>query len=241
MLENIKLENVLFLDIETVPQSSDFADLTEQMQKLWLRKAEKLTQNSSSVNASQLNDNLYGRAGIYSEFGKIICISIGAFINNELRVKAFAGDDEKLLLLEFADLLNKRYNKPEHLLCAHNGKEFDFPFIARRMLILGIKVPTILDIAGKKPWEVNHLDTMELWKFGDYKNYTSLELLASIFNIPTPKDDIDGSQVAQVYYIEKDLERIVKYCNKDVLTVAQIIMRFRGQPIISTEQIVFTN
>jgi len=238
MLENIKLENVLFLDIETVPQSADFSELNDQMQKLWLKKADKLAQNINTIADSEKSNNLYSRAGIYSEFGKIICISVGIFNKGEFRLKAFAGQNEKQLLEDFATLLNNRYNRPEHLLCAHNGKEFDFPYIARRMLVLGIKIPTILDIAGKKPWEVNHLDTMELWKFGDYKNYTSLELLASIFNIPTPKDDIDGSQVATVYYIDNDLPRIVNYCNKDVLTVAQIILKFRGEPLILPENVI---
>jgi DNA polymerase elongation subunit (family B) len=181
---------------------------------------------------------LYKRAGIYAEFGKIICISVGAFSKAEFRLKSFSGDDEKKLLTEFAELLRKRYNKPEHLLCAHNGKEFDFPYIARRMVVLGIPVPTILDLAGKKPWEVNHLDTMELWKFGDFKNYTSLELLAAILDIPTPKEDIDGSQVAEVYYKLNDLNRIVHYCTKDVLTVAQIFRRYRGEPLIAENQIV---
>ena len=232
------LENVLFLDIETVPQSADFSELNDQMQKLWLKKADKLAQNINTIADSEKSNNLYSRAGIYSEFGKIICISVGIFNKGEFRLKAFAGQNEKQLLEDFATLLNNRYNRPEHLLCAHNGKEFDFPYIARRMLVLGIKIPTILDIAGKKPWEVNHLDTMELWKFGDYKNYTSLELLASIFNIPTPKDDIDGSQVATVYYIDNDLPRIVNYCNKDVLTVAQIILKFRGEPLILPENVI---
>ena len=233
MLEKIDIENVLFLDIETVPAFSDYGQLTDRMQKLWARKAERLAPYTNTTGEPAASpEELYSRAGIYAEFGKIICISVGAFLKGELRIKSFAGDDEDALLVDFADLLNKRYNRQEHLLCAHNGKEFDFPFIARRMLVLGIPIPHILDLSGKKPWEVNHLDTMELWKFGDYKNYTSLDLLAAIFNIPTPKDDIDGSQVAGVYYNEKDLPRIVHYCTKDVLTVVQIFRRYRGEPLI---------
>ena len=238
MLERIDIENVLFLDIETVPAFPDYGQLSERMQKLWNKKSERLTTNSNSTDEVVSPEQLYTRAGIYSEFGKIICISVGAFLKGEFRIKSFSGHDEKELLSEFADLLNKRYNRPEHLLCAHNGKEFDFPYMARRMLVLGIPIPSILDLAGKKPWEVNHLDTMELWKFGDYKNYTSLDLLAAIFNIPTPKDDIDGSQVANVYYIENDLPRIVHYCTKDVLTVAQIFRRYRGEPLIEESAVV---
>ena len=239
MLEKIDIENVLFLDIETVPAFPEYGELSERMQKLWNKKSERLSANNkSSENEVDMPEKLYARAGIYSEFGRIICISVGAFLKGELRIKSFSGHDEKELLTEFADLLNKRYNRPEHLLCAHNGKEFDFPYMARRMLILGIPIPQILDLSGKKPWEVNHLDTMELWKFGDYKNYTSLDLLAAIFNIPTPKDDIDGSQVAEVYYKEQDLPRIVHYCTKDVLTVAQIFRRYRGEPLIEEDKVV---
>jgi DNA polymerase elongation subunit (family B) len=232
------VENILFLDIETVPALPEYDQLSERMKILWNKKSERLAPYSNKTENEVSPEVLYKRAGIYAEFGKIICISVGAFSKAEFRLKSFSGDDEKKLLTEFAELLRKRYNKPEHLLCAHNGKEFDFPYIARRMVVLGIPVPTILDLAGKKPWEVNHLDTMELWKFGDFKNYTSLELLAAILDIPTPKEDIDGSQVAEVYYKLNDLNRIVHYCTKDVLTVAQIFRRYRGEPLIAENQIV---
>lgn len=238
MLKKIEIENVLFLDIETVPAFPDYSDLDQRMQILWNKKAERLTVFTNQKDEMQSPEQLYCRAGIYAEFGKIICISVGAFKKDEFRIKSFAGDNESKLLADFAELLNKYYYKVEHLLCAHNGKEFDFPFIARRMLVNGINIPAILDISGKKPWEVNHLDTMELWKFGDFKNYTSLELLAAIFNIPTPKDDIDGSQVAEVYYKEQNLQRIVNYCAKDVLTIAQIIRRFRNEPLIPDSAVV---
>jgi len=238
MLEKIDIENILFLDIETVPACAGFDQLDERMKKLWAKKAERLSPYLNADEEASSPEQLYARAGIYSEFGKIICISVGAFVKGEFRIKSFSGHDEKALLLEFTELLNKRYNRPEHLLCAHNGKEFDFPYMARRMLVLGVAIPHILDLSGKKPWEINHLDTMELWKFGDYKNYTSLDLLAAIFNIPTPKDDIDGSQVASVYYKENDLARIVHYCTKDVLTVAQIFRRYRGEALIEENAVV---
>lgn len=233
MLENINLENILFLDIETVPAASAFEELSERMQKLWEHKAERLRKNDLETATE-----LYKRAGIYAEFGKIICISVGYLHHNEFRIKSFSGHDEKQLLLDFSLLLNIHFNKPEQQLCAHNGREFDFPYISRRMVVHGIKLPALLELGGKKPWEVNHLDTMELWKFGDFKNYTSLELLAALFDIPTPKDDIDGSQVAKVYYEEQDLPRIVNYCNKDVLTIFQIFRKYRGEGLFKEDQVV---
>ncbi len=233
MLYQLNIEKILFLDIETVPMVSDYDKLPEEFRKLWDKKAERIRQNEDET-----PDLLFNRAGIYSEFGKIICISVGFIKNEKFRVKSFYSDDESELLKGFANLLNKHYNKPDNMLCGHNGKEFDFPYIARRMLVNGIELPYILNTAGKKPWEVSHLDTMELWKFGDRKNYTSLELLASIFGIPTPKDDIDGSMVAEVYYKEKDLERIAAYCQKDTLTVAQLLLSFLGKPIIKEEDVV---
>lgn len=235
MLYNLNLNQVLFLDIETVPALPDYEQLSEKMKKLWDRKAKYLKTEEMQDPAE-----LYERAGIYSEFGRIVCISVGMFNGNEFRVKSFYGDDEKIFLTEFAEMLLRHYNHPQQLLCAHNGKEFDFPYIARRMLINGIELPDILQMAGKKPWEIRHLDTMELWKFGDYKNYTSLELLTSIFEIPTPKDDIDGSMVRAVYYEDNDLERIVAYCQKDVLAIAQLMRRYLNQPLINDEHVVYT-
>ncbi len=236
MLDDLRLEHVLFLDIETVPAAPGFNELPDKMKKLWEKKAEHLKRNEPEITA----DQLYERAGIYAEFGKIICISCGFVNGKEFRMKSFYGDDERILLEEFAQMLHKHYDTDRYLLCAHNGKEFDFPYIARRMLINGIRLPHILDTAGKKPWEVRHLDTLELWKFGDYKHYTTLELLATIFDIPTPKDDIDGSMVGYVYWKEKDLDRIVTYCQKDVITVAQLLNRYMGLPLIKETDIQYT-
>lgn len=231
MLENIKISNVLFLDVETVPVIYQYKDLEEDVRTLWNSKF-RYQQTESP-------EDLYKKAGVYAEFAKVICVSVGFFNDDTFRIKSFFGDEEKKLLQDFAGLLSMHYNGNEHLLCAHNGKEFDFPFLCRRMLVNDIKLPKILNIAGKKPWEINHLDTMELWKFGDYKNYTSLNLLANIFKIPTPKDDIDGSDVARVYWEDKNLERIATYCQKDVITLAQILMRYRGEPLILVENIKF--
>jgi DNA polymerase elongation subunit (family B) len=235
MLYQLSLSRVLFLDIETVPAVADYSQLSDRMKYFWNRKA-----NQIKTKDDDQPEALYGRAGIYAEYGKIIVISVGFFNGNEFRLKSFYGDDEKELLLEFAQLLNRHYNNADDMLCAHNGKEFDYPYIARRMILNGVELPYILQIAGKKPWEVKHLDTMELWKFGDYKSYTSLDLLTALFDIPTPKDDIDGSMVGNIYWVEHDLERIRSYCQKDVLAVAQVMRRYLNQPLIREEQIVIS-
>jgi len=235
MLNQLATDRILFLDIETVPGVPDFNQMSDKMKILWEKKSRRL-----QAEEGETADVLYNRAGIFAEFGKIVCISCGCFSGKEFRVKSFFGDDEKILLQEFADMLRRYYDNKDSLLCAHNGKEFDFPYIARRMLILGVELPAILDMAGKKPWEVQHLDTMELWKFGDYKHYTSLELFAAIFDIPTPKDDIDGSMVGKVYWEEKNLERIVTYCQKDVVTIARLLRRYQGLDLIKDEDIVLT-
>ena len=228
MLENINLTNILFLDIETAPQHPRFDDAPKVMRDLWEKKSRLLIKDNDET-----PDSIYRQAGIYAEFGKVICISCGYFSpDRKLRIKSFFGDDEKKLLEDFSVTLTKFFTKNDKQLCAHNGKEFDFPFLARRMIINGVPLPLVLDTSGKKPWEVNHLDTMELWKFGDYKSYSSLLLLATILGIPTPKDDIDGSMVWDVYWNEKNLERIVTYCQKDVLTVAQILVRFKGEKLL---------
>ena len=231
MLEQYDLNNLMILDIETVPQYSSFDQLPEHMQKLWDLKTRYQRKDETA-------EEFYGRAGIWAEFGKIICISVGIFTKGQgtgLRVKSFALHNERELLINFGDLL--RSQPPTLVLCAHNGKEFDFPYICRRMLINGLQIPPQLEISGKKPWEVNHLDTMELWKFGDYKSYTSLNLLTAIFDIPTPKDDIDGSMVGHVYWNENDLERISTYCQKDVIATAQLIRRYRGESLIEDDLI----
>jgi uncharacterized protein YprB with RNaseH-like and TPR domain len=228
---------VLFLDIETVPLHASYHQLDDRFKKLWDKKAIHLKKLDAEAEVTSA-EMLYERAGIYAEFGKIICISTGFIKDGGFRIKSFYGDDENKLLMDFANMLTSHFNSINHYLCAHNGKEFDYPFIARRMLVNGIKLPSLLNIAGKKPWEITHLDTMELWKFGDYKNYTSLELLAALFGIPTPKNDIDGSQVRKVYYEEKDLNRIVEYCQKDTLTVAQLLLCYMGEKMIAETDVV---
>jgi predicted PolB exonuclease-like 3'-5' exonuclease len=237
MLQQIDLTGVLVLDIETAPQYPSYQLLPDHWKKLWDKKAAFIKKDDS-----QTSGDVYPRAGIYAEFGKIICISVGYFNrsgnNWQFRLKSFYGDDEKMLLQEFSTMVSRYFDDAGNLLCAHNGKEFDFPYLCRRMLINGVDIPQLLNIAGKKPWEVQHLDTMEMWKFGDFKSFTSLELLATAFDVPTPKDDIDGSQVWTVYWNDKDLERIKTYCQKDVVTVAQLILRFRGEALLEEHDVI---
>jgi len=232
----VKLNEVLFLDIETVPQKENWNQLSKETQELFEKKTQYQRKEEFTPEA------FYGRAGIWAEFGKIICISVGYFVDVEkskqLRLTSFFGDDEQALLTDFKVLLDKNFVKKSNVLCAHNGKEFDFPYIARRMIVHQITLPEKLNLFGKKPWEVPHLDTLELWKFGDYKHYTSLKLLTSILGIPSPKDDIDGSEVAQVYYQEKNLQRIVAYCEKDTVAVAQVLLRFNNQALLQETDIV---
>lgn len=238
MLDYIDITNVLFLDIETVPGTSQYNDLDENWQLLWKHKAKSILKKYDSEITDEDGESCYDRAGIFAEFGKIICISVGIFRRNKetnaltVHLKSYADDDESILLKGFSELLNKHYNFPDrHFLCGHNIKEFDIPYICRRLLINQLSFPALLNISGKKPWETKHLlDTMELWKFGDIKSFTSVKLLAAIFGFPSPKDDIDGSDVARVYYEEKDLARIARYCEKDVVAVMQLMLKFKRMP-----------
>jgi DNA polymerase elongation subunit (family B) len=238
---DLQLDRILFLDIETVPQVAEYTEFSPELAHLWDEKAQALkSKNPDRYPPDWTSQDAFENgAGIYAEFGKVICISIGFihYQNGEMafRTKSFAGDDEKILLSEFSAMLMKNFAAFQ--LCGHNIKEFDIPYLCRRMLVNGLTLPPMLRIAGKKPWEVQFIDTLELWKFGDYKNYTSLKLLTAIFGIPTPKDDIDGSQVAKVYYQEKNLPRIVTYCEKDVVATAQLLLRILGKELIPSERI----
>jgi len=240
MLDNVALDKIFFLDIETVPQYPSYEETPKKLRELWNIKSEKTTflqqEEDSSIS--------YERAGIYAEFGKIICISVGVFIRDgsfmKFRIKSYYNDNEKIILEQFSDLMNKHFNIKLNFLCAHNGKEFDFPYISRRLVCNHMPIPDPLDNWGKKPWETEYLlDTMQMWRFGDYKNYTSLNLLCTILGIPTPKDDIQGKDVGKVYWKDKDLERIVTYCEKDVLAIARLMQRFKGfEPINDPDVII---
>ena len=236
---SVKLNDILFLDIETVPEKEQWNELSKETQELFEKKTHYQRKEEHTA------EEFYERAGIWAEFGKIICISVGYFVEvqnkKKLRLTSFFGDDEHQILTDFKVLLETYFTKKSHVLCAHNGKEFDFPFITRRMIIHQIELPHKLNLFGKKPWEVPHLDTLEMWKFGDYKQYTSLKLLTAILGIPSPKDDIDGSEVANVYYKEKNIQRIVTYCEKDIIAVAQILLRFNNQELLKEKDIVSVN
>ncbi|MGK4566636.1 3'-5' exonuclease [Flavobacterium sp. 3HN19-14] len=235
MIEKLNLGNILFLDIETVPETENYNQLDEETRQLWELKTQYQRRDEYSP------EDFYERAGIWAEFGKIVCISAGYFVIKgdirNFRVTSFFGEEKKILT-DFNSLLNNHFNHPQHILCGHNAKEFDIPFMARRMIINQVKLPEKLNLFGKKPWEIPHLDTLELWKFGDYKHFTSLKLLTKILGIPSSKGDIDGSQVGYVYYVEKDIDRIITYCEKDVIAVAQVFLRLRREDLLIEEEIL---
>ncbi len=230
------LKNILFLDIETASGEKTYESLSERHQKAWNHKA-------SLISSEKTPEELYfTKAGVYAEFGKVIAIGIGFFFLDEaqkwnFKVKCFSGDNEQELLTDFIHLIEQKYKGKKLIFCAHNGKEFDYPYLCRRMLINGLDIPRPLNLTGKKSWEVDHLDTMELWKFGDRKNYTSLELLSTIFDIPGSKTDLDGSRVNEAYYLENGLERIARYCAEDVLVTAQLYLKLHNKPLILNENI----
>lgn len=239
MIANLSLKKLLFLDIETVPLQPGFHALSPLMQELWTEKFTKIEPDSADPASG-----FFRRAGIYAEFGKIVCISAGYFhpkTEHEMfRIKSYYGDDEAALLTSFFEAIKQfSYVIPDFLFCGHNIREFDIPYICRRAVINGITLPPQLQLYGKKPWEVPMLDTLRLWRFGDHKHYTSLKLLAGILNIPTPKDDIDGSEVSNVYWQENDLQRIATYCQKDVLTVMQLLRRFKQLHLLPNENIEY--
>ncbi len=234
MIEKINLNHILFLDIETVPEEEHFHSLDDEMKTLWEHKTQYQRKDDFSP------EEFYDRAGIWAEFGKIVCVSVGYFVVKgdirNFRVTSFFGDEKKILR-DFNNLLNNHFNQAQHILCGHNAKEFDIPFLARRMIINQIPIPNKLNLFGKKPWEIPHLDTLELWKFGDYKHFTSLKLMCKILDIPSSKGDIDGSQVGYVFYVEKDIDRIVTYCEKDTIAVAQIFLRLRREDLLIDDEI----
>ena len=232
------LFNILFIDIETAATHPNFESSSERFQELWLKKIQNL-RNEKELSAAEMYES---RAAIYAEFGQVICIGIGGLYLNEkkelsLKVKSLSAPTEKELLEQFIEILENHKAKNSLQLCAHNGKEFDFPYLSRRMLINGLMLPDALNLAGKKPWEVNHIDTLELWKFGDYKNYTSLDLLAAVFDIPSSKSDITGADVSRVYHQEGDLKKIMEYCAKDVVVLAQLLLKMKSKAVIPPKNI----
>ncbi|MBK8519085.1 MAG: ribonuclease H-like domain-containing protein [Saprospiraceae bacterium] len=248
-LEKHFLKRCLFIDIETVSEYPDVDSLPENKRVLWSIKANHIRKSIGSREAEFTDSDLYiSKAGIFAEFAKVCCISMGFlhFEDNtpsEVRVKSLAGEDEGRILEDFSRVLVNHYNDPENSrICGHNIKEFDIPFLCRRMVINQIRFPPVLDISGKKPWQTSHiLDTMDMWRFGDYKNYTSLDLLAATLNIASPKDDIDGSMVGTIYWKDDDIDRIVNYCQKDVVSVIQVMMKFAGLPLFSEDSIEYIN
>ncbi|MDX1478118.1 MAG: ribonuclease H-like domain-containing protein [Saprospiraceae bacterium] len=244
MIAHLALDQILFIDIETVSEHPDLTMVPEPLQDLWQQKGGRFARYAGQEWTPEVAAETYEqKAAIFAEFGRVVVISAGFLYRSEggwaMKIKSFARDDERALLHEFAQLLDQHYSDPsQHYLCGHNIREFDIPFLCRRMIIKGLALPDIINVTGKKPWETAHfLDTMTFWKFGDIKHYTSLSLLATILGVPTPKDDIDGSDVGRVYWEENDLARIVQYCEKDVATVAQVLLRLQGMEMIPSQRI----
>ena len=235
---NAEFSSVLFLDIETVASVPSYDQLSERMKVQWARKVSFFKREQT-----QSDEDLFNlRAGIYSEFGKIIAIGVGKFYEPApgtlgIKTRCLSGHDESIVLYDFKNLLEKT-DQSNLKLCAHNGKEFDFPYLCRRMLVNSVPIPDVLNHPGKKPWEVPYLDTMEMWKFGDHKHYTSLDLLAAIFDIPTSKTEMDGSMVNQVYYQEKNLNKISGYCVADVVALAQLYLKLKGMQLVDQRFII---
>ncbi len=233
----MKTEQLMFIDIETVPMYEHYHELPRSLQQAWDKKSVLIDKEELDTSVSFAR-----RAGIYAEFGKIICIALGYEKETpdglQFYVETLKGDDEKRLLNDFVERCALFFTHAQCLFCGHNIREFDIPFLCRRMLIQGIPLPAIVrDLSSKKPWENPMIDTLQSWKFGEYKQFTSLELLATVLGISSPKDDMDGSDVARVYWKEKNLDRIVRYCAKDVITTAQVYRKLKGLTLLSTDSI----
>lgn len=255
------IQQVLFLDVETVSQQPQFDQLDPQGRKLWQQKIGFMARRDDHEwMETDYAETYKDKAAIYAEFGKIIVISAGIIHESEaaipsdpsemgkqkqltLRIKSFFGHDEREVLLQFAAVLDKNFNDPnQHILCGHNIREFDIPYLCRRMTAHQIPLPVLFNITGKKPWEVKYIaDTLEMWKYGDHKNYTSLDLLAYTLGIPSPKEQMDGSRVGHAYWEEHAIEEIKRYCERDVLTVARVYLRLNQMPLLTEEQVVITN
>jgi DNA polymerase elongation subunit (family B) len=237
---NTDLKDILFIDIETVRCTNNYQELGERFKAQWARKASFLRREQGLTDA----DLFHERAGIYAEFGKIIVIAAGKYTEANdgrtgFKTRYFAGTNEQEILTNFKGMLDKMDPQSTRL-CAHNGREFDFPYLCRRMIINGIVPPVHLNQTNRKPWDVTLLDTMDMWKFGDFKNYTSLDLLSALFDIPTSKGTMDGSMVNDVYYSDHDLNKITTYCVSDVVAIGQVFLRLKGLDLMREENIVHT-
>lgn len=244
ILQNIRLEDFIFFDIETAPLTENLAELPEELQKLWIEKEGKAMARESEQSGEPVDPQhwYFNKAGLMAEYGRVVCIAVGFFHRGNdgltFRVKTIGYPDEELVLEDFANLLDARFaDLGRFRLCGHNIKNFDVPFLARRMLVNGVKLPAMLDTAGLKPWEMPYMDTMELWRFGDFRHYSSLKLLTAMFGIPTPKDDISGSDVGRVFWQDADLDRICEYCAKDVVAVGRLIQRWKGEKFVDDDQV----
>ncbi len=236
--QNTRKENffhkILIIDIETVPGKRNWNEVSEPLQKHWKHKSGLLSLSEEEAHDPAMS--YAQRAGIYAEFGKIVCIGLGAIVQKGdthiLRMKALKNDNEIILLNDFCEIINNLNRQQRGIIfCGHNIKEFDLPYICRRLLIHGIPLPACLQLSGKKPWEILHEDTLELWRFGDYKHYSSLDLLANCLDVPSSKTTMDGSQVANAYWVENRLDDIANYCLQDIYTTTMVYLRLKEMQI----------
>lgn len=245
-----------FVDTETIPGYKDFNDMPEELARMYERKFGHELANNDPDKFDNFEDHYRARAALYPEFGKIVCLVIGViFVDDKdkqekLKLKTLCGRHEDKLLAEAAPIIDKFDS-----LVGHNSKEFDFPYLCKRFYVHGIQLPQILNIAGKKPWEVSLIDTMELWRFGSFKGSTSLELFAHCLGLPSPKQDMTGADVAKVYYEMFDhmkdgelpfeaesaaIQKIGKYCQGDVVTLANCYRKLKYQSVIASENVIYS-
>jgi len=233
-MKDIPIESIIFLDIETVSLFPNLLLADDATKKEWARKIMK---TNPTITPALLDDTYKEQAALHPEFSFITCISVGMVKGGKVYIKNIFGfdHDEERTLEIFCETMQKIIEKMERLqpkLCAHFGKGFDYPFISKRMLVHGMTIPNILDSYGKKPWEITNLDTHEIWKMGGF-NSASLSAIAHAFGIPSPKDDIDGSQVGHVYWVDSKIDRIATYCAKDVFALINIFRCMQGSPAFS--------
>lgn len=231
-LKNIDLENVVFFDIETV-RIEDKLEKDTDLYRSWEYKMRYSREAESKMEATSLEESYNNKAALYAEFAKVVCITIGKIKDGQLMLKSFYGEEGDMLR-SFADVLNGMNAKNKYLqLAGHAIIGFDIPFLMRRCLINGVEVPNLLDTSMSKPWEVTAIDTMNIWKATSFYG-ASLLNIATAFGLPSPKMDVAGYETSDVYWKEgeKGLKRIVEYCERDVLTVANIVRKCRFEKIV---------
>lgn len=223
----------LFIDIETVAQKSNFGKLSPSFQNLWTHKANQLNYVQEANVPYSVEDAYVKNAAFYPEFGRIVCISIGMFIQRNTEVefvsKSFYADNERGLIKDFLNCYQKYFNHSDrYKLCGHNVIEFIIPFIGRRSLIHGLKLPSKFNLMDRKPWQLDYVrDTLSMWKFGAFKNAVSLETLCTVFDIDT-QDIFPGEDVHRRYWEEQAYDEIMQRSKMQIRAVACLYSHLCG-------------